>query len=283
MGRHTYEYYGVYPARSNDVPDDTFNGAFIELQDFHKIDAPGNLRALQRVTGRLGGAAFLIGPTDAPLVPVRLPEGLTARQAQIAIQDQLVNQDTWGQWPDQVSRAGSILAARIGAGWFTSALAYTPADSAGNTGGHIGGAQPLVFVALYDNNPAVPLMWDRLVKTPGKQVQVWLSVNGLLVAGVLAVLFLGALVASPVAFLYERRQTEEQDLARERERVRREARERVVGRLTHLSERVDAAAAMASASTRREVAGVAHDIDSTVDELRLILGELSKRGGDRDE
>jgi hypothetical protein len=40
---------------------------------------------------------------------------------------------------------------------------------------------------------------------------------------------------------------------------------------------------MASASTRREVAGVAHDIDSTVDELRLILGELSKRGGDRDE
>ena len=72
------------------------------------------------------------------------------------------------------------------------------------------------------------------------------------------------------------------ELERERERVRREARERVIDRLTALSERIDVAATTASGDTSDQIALAARDIDSTVAQLKDILGDLAAEHGGRD-
>lgn len=286
VGGRAYETYGVYPARTNAAGvDDGLWGDAIQLTDFKVLGSEGNQRAVDRAVQRFGGAAFIVGPTDAPLVPVRLPKGVTEQQARAAVNEQLGARNQYGAWPSDVRAASSYVSSKIGgAKWFAAAVQDPPGAPIYRVEGG-GVAQPMVFAALYDSNPEVPLIWARLGegKTLRKQAQVWLSVNALIVAGILAVLFLAALIASPLAFLYERQLNEEADFERERERVRRQARERVVDRLTGLSERMDAAASTASVGTQREIAGVAHDIDTTVEELRAILGDLGKRGGDRDE
>jgi hypothetical protein len=100
--------------------------------------------------------------------------------------------------------------------------------------------------------------------------------------GALGLCFLASLVAAPLAFVREKTLTADFELERERERVRVEARERVIGRLTALSERIDIAATTASGDTSDQIALAARDIDSTVAQLKDILGDLAAEQGGRD-
>ena len=113
-------------------------------------------------------------------------------------------------------------------------------------------------------------------------VQVWIAVNLGAILGALAVCFAASLVAAPLAFARERGLTAEFEFERERTRVRREARERVLGRLTELSQRIEAAPTGGPDPATDLMALAARDIDATVGELKEILGDLTDReGGDR--
>jgi ABC-type transporter Mla subunit MlaD len=113
-------------------------------------------------------------------------------------------------------------------------------------------------------------------------LRVWLGTYLSLVIAALAVLFLASLVASPLAFRAERIYRERVEAERERERVQREAELRVVRKLDELSERVESVREHASEATSASVSDVAEDIDSTVAELRRILGDVVAKG-DPDE
>ena len=234
-----------------------------------------NQKALDRLARRYGGAAFLLGPTDGELTPLRLAEGMTEKQARSAYEDSLSSPQlgfTTSMGQPRASNKQTLGGAR----WVGTALAASGGYLVQTQGGRTGTRQPLVFVALYDDSPDAALVWERMGWTPWRQIQVWLAANLALIGGALIVLFLASAIASPFAFVYERRRDEEMDLERERERVRRQARERVIDRLTELSDRVDSVAADSSGRASQEVSEVALDIESTVRELRTILGELSK-------
>jgi hypothetical protein len=267
IGGHVYEVYTVYPKRGEGLLGET-----LELPDPSDVTAPANVRAVKRAARRGGGAAFIIGPTDGPLVPLRIPRSLSEDKVLAALEDR-ADRPFGSVWEGIAGLTAKTSTELGGAKWVGTALSSRPVGKP--SGDDV--RQPLAFVALFDSSPEVPLAWERFGKTPRRLLQVWLSAHMLFVAGALAVAFLASLVASPLAFIYERRQTEELELERERERVRRQARDRVIARLTDLSERVDAVAAAGSAGPGSDVQKVAGDIDATVSELRAILGELSER------
>lgn len=275
IGGRIYEVYAVFPKPEEGTGD------LPELPDSRSVNARANRRALDRLVRRWGGAAFVVGPTDDALVPLRVPEALDA--SNIAHGAQSIHRRLGPDGSNGVVKlAGEYTGSLDGAKWMGVALGVSPGyDAPGEKKGTVVARQPLVFVAAYDSSPDVPLAWEQIGKTPWHIVQVWMSARIFWIAGFLGVAFLASLIASPVAFAYERRQTAELELARERERVRRQARERVINRLTELSERVDRAAATASTGTRTEVQAVADDIDSTVNELRAILSGLSDEEGHR--
>ena len=275
IGGRIYEVYAVFPKPEEGTGD------LPELPDSRSVNARANRRALDRLVRRWGGAAFVVGPTDDALVPLRVPEALDASNIAHGAQSihrrlgarRLQRRREAGRGVHGVARRGEAAWCRLG----VSAWLRCP----GREEGDRGGTTATCLRRRLRLEPDVPLAWEQIGKTPWHIVQVWMSARIFWIAGFLGVAFLASLIASPVAFAYERRQTAELELARERERVRRQARERVINRLTELSERVDRAAATASTGTRTEVQAVADDIDSTVNELRAILSGLSDEEGHR--
>ncbi|MDO8963174.1 MAG: hypothetical protein Q7W30_01640 [Coriobacteriia bacterium] len=267
---HIYEAYGVFPTRQGNQ--------YSMLPDFWAggVSAPESLRAMERLARRFRGCIFIIGPTDGSPVPEYLPSGISAEQAVTIAKKAIANPTSDFSETEPVRLAGDALAAAGGASWAVSALAAQAVSPDDSSDPRPHEQQAMAFVSLTSEKPAIRLMWERLGATPLHIVQVWLSVRMATVMSLLGVLFAASLVAAPAAFVYERRLTQDIETERERERVRAQARERVVRRLTELSERMEAAAGTSSCGAP-EIAAVASDLDATVTELRTILGDLSQK------
>lgn len=269
-----YEYYTVYA-------DDT-SAEFVGLElDPLQSDMDMFERAVGRTAERYDGAAFLIGPTNEEPVALRIPKGISEDDlAEYMVLPQGAWSFSYYSIAPLTRRQSELLG---GARWAATRHAAIPGDRFIERDGAEYTEPSLVFVAMYPDSPKVPLLWERYGKTPPRVLQVWLASNLSLIGGALGVLFLTAVVASPVAFLYERTVTQAQEIERERAKLRATARERVVERLTELSARVEAASTDVAERTRGEVASVASDIDRTIGELRSILGELAHEEAPDDE
>jgi len=265
IGGHVYEAYVVEPQSGAGNMLDTTGWSDVES---HQIE-------LDRQTKRTHGAVFLIGPIDAEWVELRRPAGVDgagmARMANAAADnlDDSIDPTQAFRFPDATGTTSGD------AEWGAFAIGIPNLQQLA--------AQPLVFLGAYKENPSIPYLWTVVGDTPVHRLQVWLTMRLPFVLGALFTMLLGALVASPVAFVFERRWAQERDLEAERARVQREARERVVDRLTQLSQSMDNAAEQVSGEAALEAARVASDIDQTVAELKRILGELPVNGGEGDE
>ncbi len=129
--------------------------------------------------------------------------------------------------------------------------------------------QAVAFLAVWNSAPAAPgplesawMRWQRFVVG-------WFP---FLLGG--AVAFLGlTLVASPTAFVYERRLVARERIREEMARMRRDVHDRVYNRLSALSKRVAATGDDLNADNAAALATIAEDIRSTVGDLQEILGD----------
>ena len=269
-GGHVYEIYSAYRSHGNFEDYQ----AVPELGDTNAIDSADNRRRITQLAKLTGGAVFVVGPTDrlvAQRSPLGMKDDVTAGSLASAVTTASLTSD------GGVNRTSASMERLAGTGpWTASVLSPAAGMPATSPTGQTAARAPMLYVAFWKTDPQVPLVWDVLGRTPWRVVQVWLAAKAGFVFGGLAALFLASLVAAPFAFARERMLTDEFELERERERVRREARERVIDRLTGLSTRIDEAATL-SERDDNGLTEAARDIDHTIAELRAILGELEAR------
>jgi hypothetical protein len=141
--------------------------------------------------------------------------------------------------------------------------------------------QRVVFAALYATDPRITALRAAVVTNPWRAVQLWVALALPWVLAGLGALLVAAMVASPLAFVAERRLRADHALEVERERIRTAARERVLDRLAALSAHVERAGEEGARRDADELDSVSRDIEGTVEELRRILGSTSP-GGDAD-
>ncbi len=209
------------------------------------------------------GAAFVVGPIDAGHHVVRPARGFTA-------------DETAGLWRLAESRRlETMTQGPVGVGRDLSAIAGG-ADLVEAAVVGSGRAPRVALIALYDTHPATRALWERIGRSPVTVVRVWMGTYPTFILGALAVLLLASVAASAVAFRAERLYRERIEVERERARVQREAELRVISKLDELSVRMDTLREQASSSTAEGVAGVSEDIESTVAELRSILGSVAE-------
>ena len=277
VGGHIYELYSTYPLSA---PRTDVAGA-PQLPDVRRLDSAANRGAIERLAKLTGGAVFVVGPTDDEPVPVRTPPEMprsVATSLAHALATSLILAPETG-----VRHTEPSIAAVPGVGpWTSSVLGVFPQTVSVSTTGQVGAVAPMLYVAFWDRHPEIKLAWSRIGRTPARQLQVWLAIRLGFIFGALGLCFVASLVAAPLAFVRERTLTADFELEQERERVRRQARERVIDRLTVLSERIDVAATTASGDTSDQIALAARDIDSTVAQLKDILGDLAAEQGGRD-
>ena len=215
------------------------------------------------------GAVLVVGPVDSGLHVVRTAPGMDAEKTAMLwnlLPGWSFNEALW----QPIALDNASRAAAGGAGLAEVALAGS------------GTSPRIALVALYHAHPREPALWEALGRSPLTVLRVWLGTYLSVVIAALGILFATALVASPLAFRAERIYREGIEVERERERVRREAELRVVRKLDELSGRVESVRENASEATSTIVSDVAEDIDSTVAELRRILGDVVAKG-DPDE
>jgi hypothetical protein len=273
---HFYEVYALAPLET-----DQTGGDYPTLSRTAALDSPENRRAIRRLADNTGGAVFVVGPTDATPVPLRAPMGATASQrAALTGSAGRYLSAVGNNSPLRPARLeDSALAGHLGSGAWIDTVVSAPDLMVARSGdGRSAMMDPMLFVAVWGVHPDIATTWDHIGRTPVRQFWVWLGVRLPFVLSALGVLLVVSLLASPVAFVRERRLTSELEIEREQERVRRAARENVVRRLTELSARIDRAAAQASDASRGDVVRTARDIDATVADLRRILGELTPPG-----
>ena len=266
---HAYEVYCVYNVA---LPTSDLD-AQTPLDGQSAVDSPTNQRSIRRLAKLVHGSVFVVGPTER-LVPLRVPDGMPRETAIALVATDAPSTPAALQ---DVTRTDSSLAALPGAGAWIGVETAAPLSGVDPPF-----APPLLFIAMWDRHPAVPILWERLGSTPARRLEVWLAANSPFVVGLLGACFLLSLVAAPAAFAHERRVTAERTLERARERIRQEARMRVIDRLTELSRRIDDAALDRSAAAHAQIAAAAREIDATVGDLKDILGTLGTTEGDRD-
>ncbi len=271
---HVWEIYAVNPREAN---GQIAGGGGIDAFSWTEIGSAESRAQIEREASRSGGAIFVVGPTDAPPVPLRLPSGMDTKQA-LELASVAADSSSWRGIASESVPLTSALAARTGATWVTPLLVSGVSTQ---LDGGPRNSQALLFVAADRSDPRVTTYWDLIGRTPLRSTQVFLSSRLPLALSILGVLLFASLVAAPMAFVAERRLTAEADVERERERVRREAQQRVIVRLSTLSDRVESAGLITSERTKHEIDDVAHDIETTVSDLRDVLGELDR--GARDE
>jgi hypothetical protein len=258
---HFWESYTI--SREGSYLGPLTNGMWDSLSD------PELKRSADVIANSGDGAVLVVGPMDSGLHVVRPAPGMDAEQAArlwSRLSDWRLSEALWGP----ISLGSEARAVADGAGLAEVAFAGS------------GAAPRIALVALYRAHPREPALWEALGRSPLTVLRVWLGTYLSLVIAALAVLFLASLVASPLAFRAERIYRERVEAERERERVQREAELRVVRKLDELSERVESVREHASEATSASVSDVAEDIDSTVAELRRILGDVVAKG-DPDE
>lgn len=276
VGGHAYEVYSLLTATTGNWPP------FPALRNRTTLDSRENRQAIRRAASAGRGAVFVVGPTDAAPVPLLAPDRSTSRtQAALKAANNYLpyNPSDLRLSDARVRRLDPTLAEQLGGGkWVTSVVGLPSGLIARSPDGRSAPRDPMLYVAVWDANPNVAIMWEAVGRTRVREFQVWLGLRLPFVLGVLGVLLAASLIASPLAFVRERHLTAELEIEREQERIRRAARENVIGRLTDLSSRIDRAAGDVAGDNRSDVARAARDIDATIIDLRRILGELDVRG-----
>lgn len=229
---------------------------------WQSIDDENLAWTLENAASGSQGCAFIVGPVEAEPLVLRPAPGMNAED-NAHLWDLIVpragDQALW----QPVALWGDARAAAGGAPLGEMALAGSDTDPR------------VAVIALYDTHPRIPELWDTIGRGPGTRLRVWMGGNILTILAALGVLLLASLVASPLAFRAERLYVERIEVGRERARVQNETERRVVERLNELSARMDAVIAVASDTTVTGMEDVAEDIESTIAELRAILGSVS--------
>ena len=273
LGGHVYEAYMLSPSYSRSSLDTSL---FMEWTD---LASAQHQQALDTAAQRDKSAIVIIGPVDGAPVLERVPASMTPSSAAELVRLNLAAAQRTAQYqaPFHLSPAMRALAGGK-AEWGENTIVAPSAPSFSATDP----AQAVYFVGVSQKHPQLAMYWDAVGRGPGTWLPVLVAAHFSAILGAIAMLFAISLVASPIAFVYERRQSEKLDLERERVRVQCEARDRVLERLTRLSERMDRAAASTSGSVGSDISSVAADIDATVAELKRILGDSPLPRGDSD-
>ena len=275
LNGRVYEIYSVSTikdADGSDTPGD--------ITQWTEFETPQHRQAMDESAKREKGAIFIVGPVDAPPVLERTPAGMTAASALRYISMSRTAAVT-GYLFDGPYRLSGPMAEAVGrsATWGEAALVSPGPPSISSTNP----VPAIYFASVSAVNPMRAHYAELIGHGLSDNLRVWLGGNLQPLLGALVALFVLSLIASPLAFAYERQRLEQLDLERERERVQRETRQRVLGRLTELSARMDSAAANAASGERDTIGGLAADIDSTVSDLKRILQDVPLiTGGDHD-
>lgn len=120
-------------------------------------------------------------------------------------------------------------------------------------------------------------MGDSPLAVAWQRVQVFLALRQQALLGSAGLLLAMAIVASPAAFVVERRRITQALMLEEMERVQQDAHDKVYNRLSALSKRVELASESISTEAGRSLDGVAEDIRDTVTDLQEILGDARQR------
>lgn len=249
-------FWEAYSVTAADSFGDMLTGGLWE-----SLDDPDLARSAENIAQSSNGAVLVVGPVDAGRHVVR-PAEMSADEADALWNLAARSPGHSALWQSVPLRGGERVIAD-GARLMELAVAGS-------------GVSPRVaLVALYDTAPRVRELWPQLGRSPLTVARVWV---GTYLSGFIALLglaLIASFVASPLAFRAERIYREEREAEHERARVQREAELRVVRKLDELSARVEAVRDHASEATSASVSGVAEDIDSTVAELRRILGDVA--------
>ncbi len=273
-GGRVWESYLIYPTEammSQYTPD---------LGSFTLDPTSKDGRAwLERFTKRLNADVIIVGPLDGTPALLRAPVGRD-RGAELEAPRALGSV----LWPKRVE--GSSMSEPTGFSLTTRERDLTGAKwgilaVAGENSGGAGLKPSVIALAAMQRSPAAEVLREQWGSTPWRKVQAWLAPRYTFVIGFLGVLFLASLVASPTAFVVERRVTEEAEMERERERIRREANERVFARLEALSHEVEAASKAASGTAEGELERASKDIEETLVDLRRLLGDSNGKAAQR--
>ncbi len=276
-----WEVYDVYISREN------FGGpANLSQFSADPMSAAGR-ETLERYNRGLGGNLIVVGPVDTRLAPLRFPSN-GSKETASGLAAAL--------WPAEFKRLASQFspAFRLSDITTSTSLSSVPRwallGGAGRTtnseaaiSGYTSNLPPIVAVALFDRNPAAQVLRERFGAKGWARVQTWIAVRYIPLMGAMFTLFLVSLVVAPVTFVVDRRATADREAEREKERIQREAHDRVFGRLGELSSRVERAGTDASAQLEQQLGAVAADIDETLKDLKTILGQSEWHDGDSDE
>ncbi len=254
---------------------------------FFTIDpqAPTYQERLDEVARRYNCDVFVAGPLEFRPIPLRIAPGSTSEKAL-----GLVN----AVWPPPADRGSSYYGSpeslpadawryEDGAKWMMTTLAV------GNTAQAAMGAtdfmnsavtppQSIIVLATMKDSPTA---YSEADLTPWgtfwQRIQVFLALRQAQFLGGAAVLLAMALVASPAAFLMERRRMTQLLVLEEMERVQQDAHDKVYNRLSALSKRVEITGETLSSEVGRSLEQVAEDIRDTVTDLQDILGDARQR------
>lgn len=267
---------------------ETWRAFVLRSGNAEEYSGPGGIPELEGVDPRSDGYAamvaeiakrdelniWVLGPLRSQAVPLRVPEGPS-----------LADATTLGAsvWPDfYASNAGRGIAPirelsaeqqRLAGGAAASMGVYSIFNS--NVGFDVSygpdelAPQSVAYLTVFDEMPGgAPTAADRVWLKWQRFVAGWFP---WLVGGSLG-LFALSLVASPVAFAFERRQVARERLAQEMARMQRDAHDKVYNRLSALSKRVSSAGEGAAGDAAASFSAIADDIRDTVSELQQILG-----------
>ncbi len=279
QGRDVYKYYLVAQG------DDYQTGSQAEISSkeaernkvmdgLMSIDPrlPEAKREADRVAKELRGNVFVVGPLDLKAIPLRVPKGATLDEARKLGDWGWPSKMALDQWPNNVLvTLPATEAALTGDRAIAFFVTHAGNNSLGSPAVREGQIAPqtLLVAATYRTYPGYqPTAVERLLRRWQRfvaSVFPW-------IAGAFAALLAVSLVASPLAFVYDRRRTARERVLAEMELVRRDAHDRVYNRLSALSKTVALASAGTPEETAARLKAAADDIRGTVGELQDILG-----------
>jgi signal transduction histidine kinase len=238
--------------------------------------APDFQQRIAAIAASGGVNIWVLGPEEMKAIPLRLPEGATADEAA------LVGAAIWPSMAIQppTSAASSVRpvpeqVAAVAGGPFAS-IQVTGLENTQYFSGlpiQFGPQeippQTVAFLAVWRDVPAAPTAAQAAWSRWQRFVAGWFP---FLLGG--AVAFLGlTLVASPAAFVYERRLIARERVREEMARMRRDVHDKVYNRLSALSKRVAASGDELAVQNAAALSAIAEDIRVTVGDLQEILGD----------
>ena len=148
IGGHIYELYSAYPLSGASSEQ----GAPPTLPDQDAVDTPANRRSIERLAKLTGGAVFVVGPTDAPLVPERAPAGMS--RVDTAKLMRLMSLTAGFGQEMGVTTVTPAVAKMPGAGqWTASSVSAAAAYFRTSPKGTYSAIAPMYFIAFWDKHP----------------------------------------------------------------------------------------------------------------------------------